>query len=149
DPDAGAAPPRRAARALFQTVRDGTPATKVGYAGLMTPALTQTRDGREKGAFHASDVLEIGGGQGISSTDFLAAAASDEPTMLFSISNGAGAPSGGWRTPEEQRRGQGAMIFGPKERLTAEDVASRPFLPSGMWFYFACFGAGTPQRSAY
>jgi hypothetical protein len=29
------------------------------------------------------------------------------------------------------------------------DVASRPFLPGGIWFFFACFSAGTPARSAY
>jgi hypothetical protein len=41
------------------------------------------------------------------------------------------------------------MSFGEGVRITAEDMASRPFLPGGMWFFFACFGAGTPHRSAY
>jgi hypothetical protein len=33
--------------------------------------------------------------------------------------------------------------------MTHEDVASRAFLPGGVWFYFACLGAGTPSSSAY
>jgi hypothetical protein len=28
-------------------------------------------------------------------------------------------------------------------------VAEAPFLPGGLWIYFACFGAGTPRTSAY
>lgn len=44
---------------------------------------------------------------------------------------------------------QGAMSFGGGTKITAEDLASRTFLPNGLWFYFACFGAGTPQGSAY
>jgi hypothetical protein len=47
------------------------------------------------------------------------------------------------------RRLQGAMSFGSGSRLTSEDVASRPFLPGGAWFYFACYGAGTPSESAF
>jgi hypothetical protein len=141
--------PAPSARALFYTVRDGTAATRVGYTGLMAPALSQTREGREDGSFCAGDVSEIGGGEPVSARDFMAAAASDQPTMLFSISNGCGAPRGGWESWEEQRRMQGSMIFGQKERLTHEDVARGRFLPGGAWFYFACYGAGTPQRSAY
>ncbi len=141
--------PTGGARALFCTVRDGTAATRVGHAGLLAPALAQTRQDREKGTFKAGDIEHIGDAGPLSATELLAAAASDQPTLLFSISNGCGAPKAGWQSPEEQLRTQGAMVLGPGERLTAEDVASRPFLPGGAWFYFACFGAGTPQRSAY
>ena len=28
-------------------------------------------------------------------------------------------------------------------------LRGQPFLPGGMWFYLACFGAGTPASSAY
>src|SRR5262249_17164803 len=41
------------------------------------------------------------------------------------------------------------MSFGGGARITASDLAARPFLPGGMWFYSACFGAGTPKDSAY
>jgi hypothetical protein len=69
--------------------------------------------------------------------------------LLFSISHGAGAPRAGWSSVEEMRRLQGAMSFGSGVRLTGQDIASRPFLPGGAWFYFACHGAGTPQKSAF
>lgn len=142
-------PPAAGARALFCAVLDGTPATKVGHAGLLAPALAQTRQEREKGTFKAGDIEHIGESQSVSAGDLLAAAASDQPTLLFSISNGCGAPKGGWKSTQEQLQMQGAMIFGAGERLTAADVATRPFLPGGAWLYFACFGAGTPQKSAY
>ena len=41
------------------------------------------------------------------------------------------------------------MSFGAEGALAAQDVASAPFLPGGLWIYFACFGAGTPRTSAY
>ena len=141
--------PAAGSRALYYTVRDGTAATNVGYAGLMTPTIEQSRLGRDKGVFNAREVVEIGEGTNVSLDDFLAAVSSPEPSMLFSISHGCGAPRAGWKSAEEQRLLQGAMSFGGGARLAAEDVASRPFLPGGLWFFFACFGAGTPHGSAY
>jgi hypothetical protein len=69
--------------------------------------------------------------------------------VLFTLSHGMGAPRAGWVDDEAQRRLQGALTFGPHGRLTGEDVADVPFVPGGLWFLFACFGAGTPDRSAY
>lgn len=140
--------PRKGARALLCTAKDGTPATRVGHQGLLAPALSQIRADGEKGAAWARDVTEIGQ-SALPASDLLSATAADQPTLLFSISNGCGAPKAGWKSQEEQLRMQGAMVLGGGERLAAEDVASRPFLPGGAWFYFACYGAGTPQRSAY
>lgn len=137
------------ARALYYTVHDGTDATKLGYAALMTPTVEQSRLGRDKGVFSARDIIEIGGGENVSVDDFFAAVAAREPSMLLSISHGFGAPLKGWKSPEHQRRFQGAMSFGGGARITADDLAARPFLPGGMWFYSACFGAGTPKSSAY
>ncbi|MDI3284725.1 hypothetical protein [Polyangium sp. 15x6] len=110
----------------------------------MTPTIEQSRLGQGKGVFGAREIVDIGEGGNVSPDDFLAAA-----SMLFSISHGCGAPRAGWASPEEQRRLQGAMSFGGGVRITAEDVATRPFLPGGLWFFFACFGAGTPGESAY
>ncbi|HRI65211.1 MAG TPA: hypothetical protein PK156_13270, partial [Polyangium sp.] len=73
----------------------------------------------------------------------------DDPSMLFTVSHGCGAPRGGWSNADEQRRLQGAMSFGAGQKIMAEDLATRKFLPNGLWFYFACFGAGTPNGSAY
>jgi hypothetical protein len=41
------------------------------------------------------------------------------------------------------------LEIGGGENITADDLAARAFLPGGMWFYSACFGAGTPTSSAY
>jgi hypothetical protein len=41
------------------------------------------------------------------------------------------------------------MSLGGGETLEASALASTPFLPGGLWFFLACFGAGTPTRSAY
>lgn len=140
--------PAPGARALYYTVHDGSYAADIGYSALMTPTIEQSRLGRDKGAFNAREIIEIGGGKNVSVDDFFAAAASRDPSLLFSISHGFGAPVKGWKTHEKQRRFQGAMSF-DEARITADDVGARPFLPGGMWFYLACFGAGTPQQSAY
>jgi len=141
--------PAEGSRALFYTVRDGTAATNVGYKGLVTPSIEQSRHGKAKGVFGAREIVELGDGENLSPDEFFAAISSSDPSMLFTMSHGCGTPRAGWASPEEQRMLQGAMSFGGGVRITAEDVASRPFLPGGLWFFFACFGAGTPQSSAY
>jgi hypothetical protein len=144
------AAPSKATRALYYTVRDGTPATTVGYKGLMAPTVARSREGQASGAFEAGAVEELGADDAVSLEAFLSAAALREsPTLLFSVSHGAGTPRAGWGSVEERLRLQGAMSFGGGVRLTAEEVAARPFLPGGAWFYFACYGAGTPSESAY
>jgi hypothetical protein len=142
-------PPRGGARALYFTARDGTAATNVGHEGLMEPTLEQSRIGKERGQFSAREIIQIGDGVNISPDDFLASVDTDVASMLFTVSHGCAAPRNGWSNGDEQRRLQGAMGFGAGQKLTAEDLASRKFLPNGLWFYFACFGAGTPQKSAY
>lgn len=135
-------------RALTYTVR-GSDATEHGFAGLMEPFVARSRQlfelGKRKLGFEAiPDPWEP------RPEDLLELASDPRPTVLFSMSHGAGAPAKvGWQ-PGEQRHLQGAMCFGPKGgNLTAEQVAVKPFLPGGIWFYFACFGAGTPRTSAY
>lgn len=141
--------PTAGSRALYYTVRDGTAATNIGYNGLMTPTVEQSRLGQTKGVFGAREIIEIGNGENVSPDEFFDAMKSKDPAMLFTISHGCGAPRAGWSSPEEQRRLQGAMSFGNGIKITAEDLATRPFVPGGLWFYFACFGAGTPGNSAY
>ncbi|WP_437586798.1 hypothetical protein [Sorangium sp. So ce1000] len=146
------------ARALFYTVRDGTRATAEGYRHLVAPTLQFTRDCALRGRFPATEIREIGGGDGVFSDEelhdlaqeMLREAQRTQAGLLFSVSHGAGAPRQGWRTPEEQRAHQGAAVLGGSgDRLTVQDVEKHPFLPGGLWFFFACFGAGTPARSAY
>ena len=143
------AKPAAGSRALYYTVKDGTAATNIGYAGLMTPTIEASRLGHQKGVFPAREIIEIGDGENISPDDFMAATLGDAPSMLFSISHGCGAPRAGWSNGDEQRHLQGAMSFGRDGKITAEDLRERAFLPGGLWFFFACFGAGTPHGSAF
>lgn len=137
------------ARALFYTVHDGTAATSVGYSALMTPSLALSRERSARGTFHAKDILEIGEESGGSGESLFEEARSRSPAVLFSISHGLGAPRRGWKSADEQRALQGAMSLGSSARVAGEDLVSRPFLPGGFWFFLACYGAGTPGRSAY
>jgi hypothetical protein len=68
---------------------------------------------------------------------------------VFSCSHGAGAPRGGWRSPDARRALQGALCLGRGQHLDTEALARAPFVPGGVWLMFACFGAGTPRHSAY
>ncbi|WP_437670478.1 hypothetical protein [Sorangium sp. So ce131] len=138
-----------AARAVFLTVRDGTAATTLGHEALMKPTLELASARKAEGAFPASEIVAVGEDVPSPLDALLEHAARREPGMLFTISHGVGAPRGGWRSLAEQRALQGAMALGLGQRLAAEDLRSRPFLPGGVWFFLACYGAGTPSVSAY
>jgi hypothetical protein len=69
--------------------------------------------------------------------------------VMLTTSHGVGAPVGGWASPEQQRAYQGALLLGSGRLLTPDEVRREPFLPGGMWFALACFGAATPPRSAF
>jgi hypothetical protein len=137
------------ARTLFYTAHDGTGATTVGYRALITPSLKTCRERLELGDFPAREILELGDQADWSVERLLEKAAAAEPSLLFSLSHGLGAPRQGWRSVDEQRALQGAMSLGSGPPLDASALANQPFLPGGLWFYLACFGAGTPSRSAF
>jgi hypothetical protein len=137
------------ARALFYTAHDGTSATSVGYQALITPSLRACRERQELGDFPARDILEVSSREDWAIRRLLEHAAAPEPSLLFSLSHGLGAPRQGWRSADEKYALQGAMSLGPGQQLDASAVAQGPFLPGGIWFYLACFGAGTPSRSAF
>jgi hypothetical protein len=134
---------------LFFTVHDGTAATAVGHRALVAPGVEVVRRRQQSGQYPANEILEFGDQVTPSPDELLARAAQGDPSVLFTLSHGEGAPRGGWRSPEEQRRRQGAMSFGREGKITGEDLQSRPFLPGGVWFMLACYGAGTPDTSAY
>ncbi len=137
------------ADSLFFTVHDGTAATAAGHHALIAPGVELLRRRHAAGQYPARDILELGDPNAPSPDDLLARAATSSPGVLFSLSHGEGAPRGGWHTPEEQRRRQGAMSFGRAGQLTGDDLRDRPFMPGGVWFMLACYGAGTPSTSAY
>jgi Arc/MetJ-type ribon-helix-helix transcriptional regulator len=69
--------------------------------------------------------------------------------VLFTLSHGEGAPRRDWASEADKRAGQGAMSFGRSGRLRGDDIRSGAFLPGGVWFMFACYGAGTPDDSRF
>jgi hypothetical protein len=137
------------ARGLFFTVHDGTAATTTGYKALVAPGVAQARQAQELGRFPLKELLELGGPDQPGVDALLEEAARPHPGVLFTMSHGLGSPRAGWRGTDDQLALQGAMCLGEGQHLRATDLASRPFMPGGIWFYFACFGAGTPSRSAF
>jgi hypothetical protein len=137
------------ARALFYTVHDGTAATTAGHAKLIEPCRDRcTRTARDKpAAFPAA--IAAHGAPSPDPGELLGLAAARHPSVLLSMSHGLGPPRRRRWTPAEAREHQGAMSFGTEGALAARELASQPFLPGGLWIYFACFGAGTPGASAY
>jgi hypothetical protein len=142
--------PADRARAMFYTVHDGTSATTAGHAKLIEPCHDRcARAARDKPRAFPASAVEAHGAQTPDPGELLALAAARHPSVLLSMSHGMGPPRRRPWTPAEARERQGAMSFGTEGALAASDVASAPFLPGGMWIYFACFGAGTPRISAY
>ncbi len=129
----------------FYVAPDGSSATVTGRARLVGPSLVASRRAHADGKLPAASVDEIAA----ETVDELLARAQSRASVLLSVSHGLGAPRRGWRSEEEQRRRQGALVLGHDEILDAERLRGQPFLPGGMWFYLACFGGGTPTTSAY
>jgi hypothetical protein len=143
--------PRKApGRVIMHTAHDGSRALDAGFQALITPAVELMRADLAKGLFPASECDIHGKEMDPGLARFLESTAHQGPGVLFSMSHGIGAPKGGdWATQEERLAGQGAMSFGREGQLRADELASRTFMPNGIWFMFACFGAGTPDTSAY
>lgn len=134
--------------ALLYTAHDLTEATRVGHRALMAPGLGMLRKHLDLGQLPAAR-LEANTDDDADPDVFLALARGQRPAVLFSMSHGEGPPRRGWQDPGEQRERQGAMSFGSSGSLQASELARAPFLPGGIWFMLACFGAGTPARSSY
>jgi hypothetical protein len=138
------------ARAMFYTVHDGTSATTSGHAKLIQPCHERcVRTARDKPRVFPASAVEVHGGQAPDPDELLRLAAVRQPSVLLSLSHGMGPPRRRRWTPAEARQHQGAMSFGSEGALEPRDLATAPFLPGGLWIYFACFGAGTPRTSAY
>ena len=70
--------------------------------------------------------------------------------FLFTISHGYGGDrERGFASPADRRRRQGAMVLPGGALVDADELRARPLAPDGFWFMFACYGAGTPDASAY
>lgn len=137
------------ARSLFFSSQDGSVPITIGYRQLITPAIEGCKEGQLYGNFPEHELAVVNNPLGGGGNQLLEAAAAARPTVLFSLSHGLGGPRGGWTAWEKQRLMQGALCLGDGQRLFAEDLKGKSFLPGGIWLYFACFGAGTPAESEY
>lgn len=142
-------PAERTPQAIFHTVHDGTPATAVGHRSLVEPGveLASELQQRRHAAFPGRIVTS--GDADDPHPDELLRDAAAAASVLFSVSHGEGAPRRGWRALADQRARQGAMSFGRNGQLAGADLEAATFLPRGVWFMLACFGAGTPEGSKY
>lgn len=130
----------RPPRALLHAVEDGTTATESGRRVLCEPGAELLRGaGVEVGDLAREATPE----------ELRRAARGETGGVLFTVSHGIGAPRGGWSSPAEQRRRQGAMSLGERGDLAGDALRGGAFVPGGLWFMFACFSAGTPATSAY
>lgn len=144
-----AGPPTSAGRGLFYTVHDGTRATRAGFDSLITPGVTLARRKVMERKLPARELIDAGDRTIPTRDELLQLITPDDPTVLFTLSHGAGSPRTGWKTKDRQRSEQGAMSFGTDGLLLGSDVRDTAFLPGGVWFMLACYGAGTPSQSAY
>lgn len=133
---------------LYYVADDGTSATAAGRVRLVAPSLAASRRLLEGGKLPAASVRAV---EAETVDELLATGAGARPSVLLTVSHGIGAPRRGWASAEDQRRRQGAMVIRHDEILDAERLRGQPFLPGGIWFFLACFGAGTPPSgsSAY
>ncbi|MFP2925543.1 hypothetical protein ACLESO_10050 [Pyxidicoccus sp. 3LG] len=144
-----AAPSESRARMLFYTARDGTSATELGHRVLVAPSAAACRKRQELHSFPHADLVSLGDDGAVSLSSLLDHAADRRPGVLFTLSHGRGRPASGWARPEARLEHQGELKLPDGSFLPASELASRPFLPGGIWFSFACFSAGTPARSSY
>jgi hypothetical protein len=132
---------------LLYTARDGTPATQAGHQMLVEPCREAilTRWKAKRPALELVDVpYEDSGPEAL-----LRAAGGARAGVMLSVTHGLGRPRNGWASAEEQRARQGALSLGSNHALTGEQMRGTPFLPGGMWFSVACFGAATPGKSTF
>jgi hypothetical protein len=130
---------------LLYTASDGSRATVQGHQLLMEPCRKRVEE--RWIPRNLARRLQVLSGEEPEALPRVAGAV--RPGVLLSVSHGLGAPRGGWASAEQQRARQGALCLTPELELTADEVRRLPFLPGGMWFCVACFGAATPRKSAF
>ncbi|MEZ4382720.1 MAG: helix-turn-helix domain-containing protein [Nannocystaceae bacterium] len=134
---------------LLHTVHDGTPATSIGARGLMEPIYAEAAAAAANGRLPLRELVRSGDPDSPDPAQLKAAIDGREAGVLFTLSHGEGAPRRDWSSELDKRAGQGAMSFGSNGRLRGDDVRGGAFLPGGVWFMFACYGAGTPDDSRF
>ncbi len=132
---------------LLYTAQDGTQATRLGHRLLVEPC-QELMERRWKPRHPGLEIrllpYDSSGAEGL-----VRAAGEARSGVLLTVTHGLGLPRRGWASVEEQRAVQGALGIARGKRLSGDMLRSTPFLPGGMWFCVACFGAATPPRSAF
>ncbi|MFT3770613.1 MAG: hypothetical protein QM820_34745 [Minicystis sp.] len=143
------APRRGPGRVVLHTAHDGSRALDLGLEGLTAPGEALLRAGVAGGEIQAREILSYAVPSEPGKDVLLQRVSAPDPGVLFTMSHGLGLPIDGWRSPAAQRGGQGAMQFGITDSLIGDEIRTGTFMPSGLWFCFACFSAGTPDASVY
>ncbi|MFP2929864.1 hypothetical protein ACLESO_32660 [Pyxidicoccus sp. 3LG] len=132
---------------LLYTARDGTDSTEQGHALLVKPCLEEMRTHwmQEHPGLSVEEVPH----DASSPAELLRKSGSARSGLMLSVAHGLGEPASGWASLQEQWATQGALSVGPGQALTGRMLRSVPFLPGGLWFSVACFGAATPAKSAF
>lgn len=126
---------------LLYQVDDGSDATWLAQKALIEPA-SRHLAGAHKRFAEVTHLASSGFGMP-TPDELLGAPGLDAANILLTASHGVAA-----RSDTTRMAIQGAMSFG-REHLRAEDLETGTFLPGGLWIYVACFGAGTPNQSAF
>lgn len=144
--------PQVSCRLLQFCVDDGSKATTLGYEKLMVPLSEEPGLVSPSAPFYDPQQRWLRYDNQPSALAEWVRTQHSGPPLLFTVSHGLGSPSQGWSSSAEQRAFQGALVFssrGSQYTLLTGEALEAPFLPGGFWFYFACFGAGTPRHSRY
>ncbi|WP_159396661.1 CHAT domain-containing protein [Sorangium cellulosum] len=139
----------KGAHLLCYTALDDTVATVLGYRALMRSTIDRMNTPRLRERL--SSMRGIGDFVNAKPTaaSELMQSSREAATVLFTLSNGLGAPRKGWRSWEEKQAFQGAMSLGSTDRLSVDDVGRGSFLPGGAWLFLAGYSAGTEHESVY
>ncbi|MBZ4417443.1 hypothetical protein [Myxococcus sp. RHSTA-1-4] len=131
---------------VLYVAADGSEATRYGRELLVEPfqRMVETQWMPRRPGL----ALQVLTGKGAGLETLLDTAAGARAGVMLSVSHGLGLEAE--KASEETRWAQqGALDLGAGQWLTREQVRDRTFLPGGMWFCLACFGAATPARSMY
>lgn len=129
---------------LLYTAQDDTPATRAGHRLLVEPCLEVMQTRWKAKRPNLNPRLVPSGRDAL-----LRAAREARAGVMVTVAHGLGRPQSGWGSPEEQRALQGALSLGGDVKLSGDMMRQTPFLPGGLWFNVACFGAATPATSVY
>jgi hypothetical protein len=138
---------KEAPEVLLYTAPDGSAETSAGQTLLIEPCqkVVETRWRLKRPAMG----LQVLSREKAGLEALLRTAGGARSAVMLSVTHGLGQPTQGWASVDAQRALQGALSLGAGQVLSGDLLRDMPFLPGGMWFCLACFGAATPSRSQF